>query len=105
MHPERTTGECSPLAASRAPPLRAARDRNNPRQECSHDHDDHCQPDLIQLQPFALPFQEYGKRKPPNDGDFGIEPPAQVRNHAVMAEQVTHQTTERGGEDGRNWAP
>ena len=29
----------------------------------------------------------------------------QIRNHAVMAEQVAHQTAERSGEDGRNWTP
>src|SRR5262245_21844678 len=95
----------APIRSNITPPLRAACDRNEPRQKCSQERDDHCQSDLIRLQPFALPFQEYRKRKSPTDADFGIELPAQVRNHAVKSEQVTHQPPKRGGEDGRNRAP
>src|SRR5262245_44235433 len=95
----------APIRSNVTPPLRAPRDRNDPSQKGSYDHGDHSQSDLIRLQPFALPFQEYGKRKPPDDGDFGIEFPAQVRNDAVMAEQVTHQAPKRRGENGRNRAP
>ncbi len=29
----------------------------------------------------------------------------QIRNHAIMAEQVAHQTAKRSGDDGRNWTP
>ena len=48
----------TPTRSNVAPPFDAAGDRHHSCQECSQDRHDHTQPDLIGLQPLALPFQE-----------------------------------------------
>jgi len=70
--------------------------------EMGHDHADL---DLVRLQSFALPAQEDGKGEPANGGDLGVEFPAQIRGHPVVAIQIPHQTAERCGEDRRYRPP
>jgi hypothetical protein len=87
------------------PSLRAADDRNDPRQEHAKNRHDHAQSDLFRLQSCSLPFQENGKGQPPDGGYLGIEFATQVGDHTVVAEQVPHQAAERAGKDSGDRTP